>query len=122
MATHTQKCFFVREPPCAWLQSQNRIHRSFDLAQEITLIETYAEACQAVAQWGILPLSSFIPDHPSLDTITQPGTWHTGTETDPWLWRDRLAGDGIAAYGRFTAGKPIFVSRELFPLLKCLLN
>jgi hypothetical protein len=85
------------------------------------IVKTYEEACQVVEAMGILPLSSFIPDHPSLDSITQPDAWHTGTETDPWLWRDRFAGEGIAAYGRFLGDKPLLISREIFPLMRCLL-
>lgn len=85
-------------------------------------ITTYEEACQAVAQWGMLPLSSWIPKHPSLESLTRPDAWHTGLVNDPWLWRDRLPAEGVAAYGRFLAGKPLLVARELFPLLKCLLN
>ena len=91
----------------------------FVLSQQI---ETYEEACSAVAQWGIVPLSSFIPDHPSLESITLPEAWHTGLQTDPWLWRDRLPTEGVAAYGRFIAGKPLLIARELFPLAKCLLS
>jgi hypothetical protein len=86
-----------------------------------SLVTTYEEACQVVEHLGILPLSSFIPDHPSLDTITPSTAWHTGTNTDPWLWRDRFAGEGIAAYGRFLADKPLLISREIFPIVRCLL-
>jgi hypothetical protein len=57
-----------------------------------------------------------------LETITAPNSWHTGTATDPWLWRDRFAGEGIAAYGRFFAKKPMFISDSLFPLVKCALG
>ena len=85
-------------------------------------ITTYEEACHAVEQWSILPLSSFIPDHPSLESLTSPDAWHTGLDTDPWLWRDRFAREGVAAYGRFIGGKPVFVSRDIFPLLRYLLN
>lgn len=85
-------------------------------------IETYEEACQAIAQWGIVPLSSFIPAHPSLEAITRPEAWHTGLQSDPWLWRDRLPAEGVAAYGRFLAGKPLLIAREVFPLVKCLLR
>lgn len=81
-------------------------------------VHTYEEACQVVADLGILPLSSFIPDHPSLDSMTLPAAWHTGTGTDPWLWRDRFAQEGIAAYGRFLGEKPLLISRELFPLVR----
>jgi hypothetical protein len=82
---------------------------------------TFAEAAEVVQHFGILPLSSFIPDHSSLASITQPGAWHTGSDSDPWLWRDRFAMEGIAAYGRFLADKPLLVSREVFPILKCAL-
>ncbi len=86
------------------------------------LLETYEEACQAIKQWSILPLSSCIPDHPSLGSLTRAQAWHTGLLTDPWLWRDRLPAEGVAAYGRFFAGKPLLVAGELFPVLKCLLS
>lgn len=85
-------------------------------------VETYEEACQAIGQWGIVPLSSFIPEHPSLESLTQPAAWHTGLQSDPWLWRDRFPTEGVAAYGRFIAGKPLLIAREIFPLMKCLLS
>lgn len=85
------------------------------------IVSTYEEACHEVEHLGIVPLSSFIPDHPSLVSITQDAAWHTGTATDPWLWRDRFAGEGVAAYGRFLADKPLLISREIFPLVRCLL-
>jgi hypothetical protein len=50
--------------------------------------------------------------------MTRPEAWHTGLQSDPWLWRDRLPSEGVAAYGRFIAGKPLLVARELFPLLR----
>lgn len=82
----------------------------------------YEDVTKIVKEVGILPLSSFIPDHPSLESITVHEQWHTGLETDPWLWRDRLPGDGLAAYGRFFAKKPLLISAELFPLIKNLLD
>ena len=83
------------------------------------IITTYAEACQAIARLGIMPLSSFIPDHPSLEAITRPDAWHTGAETDPWRWRNRFATEGVAAYGRFIGSKPLLISHEIFPLMCC---
>ena len=85
------------------------------------IVKTYGEACRAVEQLGVLPLSGFIPDHPSLDSITEPTAWHTGTDTDPWHWRDRFASEGSAAYGRFIGSRPILIARGVFPLVKCLL-
>src|SRR5205814_8973707 len=86
------------------------------------IVSTYEEACHEIEQLGIVPLSNFIPGHPSLVSITQEAAWHTGMDTDPWLWRDRFAGEGVAAYGRFLAGKPLLISREMFPLVRCLLT
>ncbi len=82
---------------------------------------TFTEAGEVVEHLGILPLSSFIPGHPSLTSITRPDAWHTGADTDPWLWRDRFAAEGIAAYGRFLGDKPLLVSRDTFLLVRCLL-
>lgn len=86
------------------------------------IVTTYEEASKVIEQLGILPLSSFIPDHPSLESITQPSAWHTGAQSDPWLWRDRFASEGVAAYGRFLGSRPLLISRELFPHIKCLLT
>jgi len=83
---------------------------------------TYQEAAQVLREFGILPLSSFIPDHPSLESITAKGQWHTGELTDPWLWRDRFPAEGLGAYGRFFAKKPLLISAEMFPLVKNLLE
>lgn len=88
----------------------------------IQSVVTYEDACREIGHWGILPLSNCIPDHPSLASITSERSWHTGLEADPWLWRVRFASEGIAAYGRFLLGKPMLISRELFPLLRNFLS
>ena len=82
---------------------------------------TFAEAAEVIEHLGILPLSSFIPDHPSLVSITRDDAWHTGEDSDPWLWRDRFAIEGVAAYARLLGDKPLLVSRELFPIVQCAL-
>lgn len=83
------------------------------------LLATYEDAQALIGKVGILPLSGLIPEYPSMESLTTKHQWHTGdAETDPWLWRDRLAGDGIAAYGRFFGKKPVLISRDLFPLMK----
>ena len=81
------------------------------------IANTFEEACEILADLGILPFSSFIPDHPSLVSITQDEAWHTGLHTDPWLWRDCFAAEGVAAYGRFLASKPVLIYRHLFPIV-----
>jgi hypothetical protein len=85
-------------------------------------VQSFEAAGAVIQKLGIIPLSSFIPDHPSLESITAKESWHTGTETDPWLWRDRFAGEGVAAYGRFFAKKPMFISARLFPIVKIALG
>ena len=86
------------------------------------IVNTFEGACDVVENLGILPLSSFIPNHPSLVSLTRDDAWHTGLDTDPWLWRDRFAGEGVAAYGRFLASKPVLISSQLFPLIQCVLS
>ncbi|MCD1258268.1 hypothetical protein B5M42_005360 [Paenibacillus athensensis] len=90
--------------------------------QEAFHAATYEQAAAFIRDIGILPFSSFIPGHPSMDSITLPGQWHTGLSDDPWLWRDRLAGEGLAAYGRFLAKKPVLIAAEWFPLVRNLLE
>jgi hypothetical protein len=82
----------------------------------MTKIHTFEEAVSVVKEMGVVPLSSFIPEHPSLESITEKAAWHTGEANDPWLWRDRFAGEGIAAYGRFFKKKPMLIDSRLFPL------
>jgi hypothetical protein len=98
---------------------QNHLERSISLPHPIAI--TFAEASEVVEHFGILPLSSFIPGHPSLASITRPDAWHTGADTDPWLWRDRFAAEGTAAYGRILGDKPLLISRTIFPVMSCLL-
>ncbi|ARU61197.1 hypothetical protein CBW65_09230 [Tumebacillus avium] len=84
----------------------------------VKMVGTFAEAAEVIKEMGVLPLSSFIPGHLSLEAITAKESWHTGLETDPWLWRDRFAGEGVAAYGRFFAKKPVLIDAGLFPLFQ----
>ncbi|MGG1515839.1 hypothetical protein ABE504_10530 [Paenibacillus oryzisoli] len=84
--------------------------------------DTYEDVIRIVEEVQLLPLSSFIPEHLSLESVTVHEQWHTGLVTDPWLWRDRLPGDGIAAYGRFFAKKPMLIHKSLFPLVKNVLE
>nr|WP_242069592.1 hypothetical protein [Paenibacillus dendritiformis] len=87
-----------------------------------TMIDTYDEAIGVIRACGILPLAPLIPDHPSLAGITLPERWHSDTELDPWRWRVRFPGDGIAAYGKFVKKKAIFVARDLILPVKTLLG
>lgn len=76
---------------------------------------TFEETAEIVAKIGILPLANLIPEHPSLNGLTKAENWHTGSELDPWSWRVRFPGEGLAAYGKFIKKKAILVSNEWFP-------
>ncbi|MCL6603458.1 MAG: hypothetical protein K6T94_11330 [Paenibacillus sp.] len=79
-------------------------------------ITTYEEATEIISELGIIPLATLLPDHPSINSLTQAENWHTGSEFDPWLWRARFPGEGIAAYGKFIKKKAILISRDWFPV------
>jgi hypothetical protein len=85
-------------------------------------VERYEDAVKVVQEVGILPLSSLIPNHPSLESITNKSDWYTSTSMDPWLWRVRFAGDGSAAYGKFIKKKSILIATELVPWIKAIIG
>lgn len=79
------------------------------------VVTTYEEMKEVIGKLGILPLASLIPEHPSVNGLTLAENWHTDTELDPWFWRARFPGEGVAAYGKFIRKKAILVSSEWFP-------
>lgn len=85
-------------------------------------VKTYDQAVRLIEEIGLLPLAPLIPDYPSLDSVTNSDSWHSGTEYDPWLWRTQFSADGIAGYGKFIKKKSILVSRELLPYVKSVLG
>lgn len=68
-------------------------------------VTTFEETAEIIAKLGILPLATLIPEHPSLNGLTKPENWHTGSELDPWSWRVRFPGEGLAGYGKFVKKK-----------------
>ncbi|UQZ37040.1 hypothetical protein C2I18_27990 [Paenibacillus sp. PK3_47] len=84
-------------------------------AEEQRIVTTYKEMGEVIARLGIVPLAALIPEHPSVNALTKAENWHTGTEVDPWQWRARFPGDGLAGYGKFIKKKAVLVSREWFP-------
>lgn len=85
-------------------------------------ISTYEEAVQLIEEFGILPLAPLIPNHPSLGSITAAELWHSDSELDPWKWRVRFPAEGTAAYGKFIKKKAVFISRELFPIVRAIVG
>ncbi|NQX47632.1 hypothetical protein HQN87_20115 [Paenibacillus tritici] len=70
---------------------------------------------EVVGRLGIVPLASLIPEHPSVNGLTLAENWHTDTELDPWGWRVRFPGEGLAGYGKFIKKKAVLVSRGWLP-------
>jgi hypothetical protein len=89
-----------------------------------TIVTTFEQATDLIREFGILPLANLIPEHPSLESLTPKEAWHNDhtPEADPWLWRDRFASEGVAAYGKFFKKKNILIAKELFPAVKAVLG
>lgn len=85
-------------------------------------IQTYQEAIEVIKEIGFLPLAGLIPGYPSLDSITSKDQWYTGSEFDPWMWRAKFPGDGVAAYGKFVKKKSVLISKELLPFVRAVLG
>jgi hypothetical protein len=85
-------------------------------------VHTYDEAIDVIKEIGFLPLAKLIPNYPSLDSITLKEHWYTGSELDPWMWRAKFPGDGVAAYGKFIKKKSVLISSELLPLFRAILG
>ncbi|MGD6876353.1 AlkZ-related protein [Bacillus infantis] len=82
----------------------------------------FNEAAVIIKELGLLPLAPLIPGYPALNTITDAESWHAGGDSDPWTWRTRFAGEGIAAYGKFISKKAVFISKDLVPLFLSVLG
>ncbi|SET28759.1 hypothetical protein [Paenibacillus sp. NFR01] len=78
-------------------------------------VVTYEEMAEVLNRMGIIPLAGLIPEHPSLNGLTKEENWHTGSEQDPWGWRVRFPGDGLAAYGKLIKKKAVLIAREWVP-------
>lgn len=79
-------------------------------------VTTFEEAAEIIAKLGIVPLAQLIPEHPSINGLTKPENWHTGSEQDPWGWRVRFPVEGLAGYGKFIKKKAVLISSEWFPV------
>lgn len=78
-------------------------------------ITTYAEAVAFIHKVGFLPLSNNPFGTTSLEGVTDEKSWHTGEETDPWLWKDRIAFEKKASYSRVMGKRLSFVDMEFYP-------
>lgn len=82
----------------------------------------YREFVKLVEKYKIFPFSGFVPEYPSLTAAAANNQWHTGANTDPWLWRIQIVQEGVAAYGKFFGYKLCFIYSDFFPVVKTVLT
>ena len=80
------------------------------------MLTTYEEFVARVEALGFMALSPFLPGLPSLGGETPENLWHTGLDTDPWRWKDRVAAERRLAYGCILGGHRGFVARHMYPI------
>lgn len=80
------------------------------------MLTTYEEFVTRVETLGFMALSFILPGFPSLGGETPESLWHTGLDTDPWRWKDRVAEEKRLAYGCILGGHKGFVTRRMVPI------
>ena len=79
-------------------------------------IRSWRELTGLINKIGFIPLFANEAAGFSVEEMVTPFCWWTGdSETDPWMWREIIAGEGDVAYGNFFDNKAGFISREWFP-------
>lgn len=80
------------------------------------LLSTYEDFIARVEALGFMALSPILPGLPSLGSETPESAWHTGLDSDPWQWKDRVAEEKRLAYGCILGGHKGFVSQRMYPI------
>lgn len=82
------------------------------------MLKTYQDFITKVEEVGVFSFyGKFLDGFPKLQDHTIDSQWHTGNpETDPWVWKDQITIDHIAAFGNILGGKKGFISMGLYPL------
>ncbi len=80
------------------------------------MLMTYNDFLDRVETLGFLSLSPLLPGFPSLGGETPENLWHTGLETDPWVWKDRAAEEKRLAYGCILGGHKGFISQRMYAI------
>ncbi len=80
------------------------------------ILTTYQDFVARVESLGFMALSHLLPGFPSLDDETAESLWHTGLDTDPWRWKDRVAKEKCLAYGCILGGHKGFVTQRMYPI------
>ena len=81
-----------------------------------TMLSTYEDFIARVESLGFMALSHLLPGLPSLGDETAESLWHTGLDTDPWRWKDRVAEEKHLAYGCILGGHKGFVTQRMYPI------
>ena len=80
------------------------------------MLTNYEDFVTRVEALGFMALSNLLPGLPSLGDETPESLWHTGLESDPWRWKDRVAEEKHLAYGCILGGHKGFVSPRMYPI------
>jgi hypothetical protein len=80
------------------------------------MLTSYEDFIARVESLGFMALSPLLPGFPSLGGETPVSLWHTGLDTDPWRWKDRVAEEKRLAYGCILGGHKGFVTRRMYPI------
>ena len=80
------------------------------------MLTNYEEFVARVESLGFMTLSPLLPGLPSLGDETTESQWHTGLDTDPWRWKDRVAEEKLLAYGCILGGNKGFVTERMYPV------
>ena len=80
------------------------------------MLTTYEEFIARVEALGFMMLSPLLPGLPSLGGETTESQWHTGLDSDPWRWKDRVAEEKLLAYGCILGGNKGFVTERMYPI------
>ena len=79
-------------------------------------LRTTEELITCVDELGFLPLfKNDIPGFSVEERTVGYHWWSDDPEKDPWLWREIVAADGRAVYGKFFDKKAGFISLKWFP-------
>lgn len=80
-------------------------------------VATYDDFLRVLEKAGLMTLSGNPLGLPNLSAMTTAEQWHTGLDTDPWQWKNRIVEERRAAYAKLFAGRPSFVTEKWYPLL-----
>ena len=80
------------------------------------LLIKYEDFLDRVETLGFMSLSPLLPGLTSLSEETPENLWHTGLDTDPWVWKDRAAEEKRLAYGCILGGHKGFISQRMYAI------